>query len=165
MDLRAEARAKRQPREGPVGSLVELLRTIGQDLDQQHVELSGIVRDADSFRVSGVAGGKHFSARYPTKELVTIAAERRASRGRAGPTQATPPPPPKKDAKSDSFLGVMVGSPVYSEDHELLGTVKEIRGRHFLVGGGLFKSNHWLPAESVGSIGRAGEVILWPVGK
>src|SRR4051794_20095151 len=41
-DLRSEARAVREGVEGPVGSLVELLRTIGQELDRERVELSGI---------------------------------------------------------------------------------------------------------------------------
>src|SRR5689334_21775936 len=41
-DLRAEARALRQGAGRPVGSLVELLRTIGQELDRDGVELGSL---------------------------------------------------------------------------------------------------------------------------
>src|SRR5689334_9413390 len=43
-ELRSEARKLRKGTRAPVGSLVELLRTIGQELDDADVELSGIVR-------------------------------------------------------------------------------------------------------------------------
>jgi hypothetical protein len=65
---------------------------------------------------------------------------------------------------TDPFMRVTVGVPVYTDDEQKLGTVKEIRGRHFKVGTGLFQKDFWLPAECVESA-VAGQPILLPFSK
>jgi hypothetical protein len=158
-DLRAEARSLRRDAEAPVGSLVELLRTVGQELDSETVELTSITRDATAFRVSGVLNGRLFQAHYRTKDLVALAAARRAGRGQAldrdlgSGGRETP----------DSFLGVQVGAAVYGEDGERFGKVTEIRDRYFRVTRPGLRGDFWLPAESVASIGPEGAVTLAPV--
>jgi hypothetical protein len=156
-DLRTQARALRHDDETPVGPVVELLRTIGQELDDAEVELSAVIRDAQAFQVSGVSAGRHYRTTYRTKDLVAIAAGRRARRGQA--PLATGP----SSAQGDSFVGVEVGAQVFTEDKELLGRVTEIRGRYFRVGKDFLGEEYWLPAESVASVGPSGEVKLWPL--
>jgi len=157
-DLREEARTFRQG-DAPVGSLVELLRTIGQELDNADVELSGIIREPTTFQVSGVAAGRHYHTTYRTKDLVAIAAARRERRGKPGLDGTVSSAPPA----DDSFVGVEVGAEVFTEKRELLGEVVEIRGRYFRVGRDFLGREYWLPAESVASIGARGEVNLWPL--
>ena len=162
-ELRASARALRQGSTGPVGSLVELLRTIGQELDIEGVDLSSIRRDHRAFHVSGELEGKHFQAQYQTKDLVAIAAARRAARGQSPATPATVAGKSRARAElHHSFFGVTVGAQVYAEDGELIGEVTDIRNRYFKV----TKPPHedcWLPAESVGSVRRNGDVLLSPL--
>ncbi|HZT05979.1 MAG TPA: hypothetical protein VFC51_03045 [Chloroflexota bacterium] len=153
-DLRREARELRASDGGPLGSIVELLRTIGQELDGAGIELSGIVRDARYFRVSGAVDGRYVTKRYQTKELVAMGAARRAARGSFVPHQ------PVEPASPDAFAGVEVGAVVLSEEREMLGIVKEIRGRSFKIAASGSREDYWLPAESVAAIGSAGEVIL-----
>src|SRR4051812_33128759 len=58
--LREQARAMRKGNAGgtPAGSMGELLRTLGQDLDEADVEVAGIAQEADGFRVSGSSRGR-----------------------------------------------------------------------------------------------------------
>jgi hypothetical protein len=154
--LRVEARTLRTSAGGPAGSLVELLRTLGQELEREGVELAGITRDAAGFHVSGFVEQQHFRAVYRSKDLIALGIARSAARG---PTEAEPeamaPRPPV-----DSFLGVTVGAPVYAEDGQRLGIVSEIRGRYFRLGNTYADGEYWLPAESVGSIGPGDRVVL-----
>jgi hypothetical protein len=163
-ELRAEAQGMRQGAEGPVGSLVELLRIIGQELDQECVDLSSIRRDERAFHVSGAREGRHYQAEYRTKDLVAIGAARRAARGRA-PVQPereeVAAVPERHDA--DGLFGLMVGARVYDEDGELIGQVMDIRSRYFKVAKTVLDDGYWLPAESVGSITTSGDVLLSPL--
>jgi PRC-barrel domain len=47
------------------------------------------------------------------------------------------------------ILRVTVGTPVYTEDDEKIGKVKEVRGQAFKVETGLLQSDYWLAGESV----------------
>ena len=47
------------------------------------------------------------------------------------------------------ILRVTVGTPVYAQDGEKIGTVKEVRGQAFKVETGLLQKDYWLPGESV----------------
>jgi hypothetical protein len=157
--LRAEARAMRQGSEGPVGSLVELLRTIGQELDREGLEVSSVRRNERAFYVSTASGGRHRQYQYRTKDLVAIAAARRAMRGRPLPA----PPSEQTDDIRDPFIGVVIGARVYTEDGALIGQVLDIRSRYFKIAATPRDEGCWLPAESVGSVTRAGDVLLSPI--
>src|SRR5581483_9535501 len=59
--LRAQAIALRKGNvRNPGGSLAEMLRTLGQELDRDQAEVSTITSNRDSFTVSGVAGNRYF---------------------------------------------------------------------------------------------------------
>jgi hypothetical protein len=168
VDLRAEARAMRQGTEGPVGPIVELLRTVGQELDLEGVDVSSIWRDSRAFHVSGVLDDRHYQSEYRTKDLVAIAAGRRAARGNATAVATGEQPAPSQrprapqDDRPHSFFGVELGARVYAEDGEFIGEVLDIRNRYFKVAKPR-EEGCWLPAEAVGSITRSGHVILSPI--
>jgi len=73
----------------PGGKLDELLRTLGQELARDNIELSTVVQERDGLRVSGIAGGRYFRRLYGTTELLSESRKRRMERGRA---QAEKPP-------------------------------------------------------------------------
>ena len=64
----------------------------------------------------------------------------------------------------DPFLRLTVGVPVYTDDEQKLGTVKEKQGRYFKVGTGLLQRDYWLPAECIESA-VAGEAVMLPFSK
>ncbi|HZT08614.1 MAG TPA: hypothetical protein VFC51_16445 [Chloroflexota bacterium] len=80
--LRADARAMRKGifTRNPGGSLAELLRTLGQELDRAQVDVSTITEEPEGFRVSGVAGGRYFRQLYHKSDLLSLSASRRAMR-------------------------------------------------------------------------------------
>jgi len=80
--LREQAREMRKGGSGnPAGSLAELLRTLGQQLDANAIDINTIVQEPDGFRVSGVADGRYFRELYETEQLLAIANKRRIGRG------------------------------------------------------------------------------------
>jgi hypothetical protein len=145
--LRKQARAMRSGESGNAstpGALCELLRTLGQELDQAKVEANGIVQEAEGFRVSGVQKGKYFTQLYRTRELQHLSRLRREARGKgpAGAAVAAPEP----------FDTVTIGLPVYSQDSELLGTVSEIAGRAFKVMDPTADFGFWLRSSDVATV-------------
>src|SRR5436190_6514178 len=79
--LQAQAREMRSGSGGtPGGSQAELLRTLGQELDQDQADWSRIAEGDEGFEVSGTANGKYFRRLYSRQELNAISAERRAAR-------------------------------------------------------------------------------------
>src|SRR5438105_4866464 len=73
-ELRAQAREMRQGGSGnPAGSLAELLRTLGQELDDQDVDVNMIVQEPDGFLVTGIAGGRYFRELLEISELLAAA--------------------------------------------------------------------------------------------
>jgi hypothetical protein len=152
--LREQARAMRQGEGGgsPTGSLAELMRTLGQELDEAGLEAIGIVQESDGFRVSGVAGGKYASEFYVTSDLLEQSAQRRELRGTAQVGTDT----------VDPFPDVAVGLAVVTQDAHRIGKVAEIRGRYFRVEAGILQRDFWLPAECVAIVEAPERVLLSP---
>jgi hypothetical protein len=150
--LRLEARRLRQEDRGPgspPGTLAELLRTLGQELDQVGLALDAIVQEPRGFRVSGVAAGSYYSELYETETLCQRGAERRAQRGRAdlaGP--------------QDRFLASLPGLRVVTADREQLGVVAEIGHERFKVRTSSFTRDYWLPTSTVATVVPETELIL-----
>ena len=67
-------------------------------------------------------------------------------------------------AEVDPVLRVTVGVPVYTDDAQRVGTVKEIRGRTFKVGTGLFQKDYWLSADTIDTV-VAGEPVVLAITK
>jgi hypothetical protein len=81
-ELRAQAREMRQGGAGnPAGSLAELLRTLGQELDERDIDVNMIVQEPDGFLVTGIDGGRYFRQLFETSELLAAADRRRIERG------------------------------------------------------------------------------------
>jgi hypothetical protein len=156
--LREQARTMRQSDStdggagGSTGSLAEVMRTLGQELDEAGLEANGIVQEPDGFRVSGVAGGRYASDFYPTSELLERSAERRELRG-SGPATV---------AAIDPFPSVNVGLAVVTHDQHRIGKVAELRGRFFRVEAGMLQRDFWLPAECVAAVEPDQRVLLSP---
>jgi len=84
-ELRAQAREMRQGGAGnPVGSLAELLRTLGQELDDEDIDVNMIVQESDGFLVTGIVGDRYFRQLYERAELLAAADRRRVERGQTG---------------------------------------------------------------------------------
>jgi hypothetical protein len=47
------------------------------------------------------------------------------------------------------ILRVTVGTPIYAQDGDKIGQVKEVRGQAFKVETGLLQKDYWLSGESV----------------
>jgi hypothetical protein len=85
--LRAEAQALRRGQaRSPGGSLAEMLRTLGQELDEAQVNVATIAQERGSFRVSGQANGHYFREVYFEDQLMTLSFQRRSKRaGQSSP--------------------------------------------------------------------------------
>ncbi len=150
-DLREEARKLRQGGGGsPAGSLAELLRTLGQELDDAEFEANGIIQDEDGFYVSGVMNGIYANQTFTTESLLARSEERRSARGTI---------PEEPSPTHDPFGGVVVGAVIHTHDDQRIGKVSEVRGRYFKVDAGLLQRAYWLPAASV-AVALDGRVTL-----
>jgi hypothetical protein len=147
--LRMQAHAMRTGTGGdnPTGSLSELLRTLGQELDQGKIEANGITQEAEGFRVSGVQSGRYFTRLYRTSELYHLSRDRREARGKGSAAASEPAQP---------FDEVTVGLRVYTQDGEQLGTVGELAGRALKVMDASGQFGYWLRAPSIALV-QAGE--------
>lgn len=141
--LRARARAMRRQRHyaGPSANS-ELLRTIGQILERERITTRGIFRDAEGFRISGLADRKFVTKLLKTKDLLPSSVGRQSERG-----------------EQDPFVGVAVGLPVVTSDGVGIGTVQQTRSAFFQVGRRRFGGRFWLPAATVAACGD-GRVLL-----
>jgi hypothetical protein len=155
--LREHARQLRHEPAGipPDSSLAELLRTLGQELDEAGFEASGIIQEAEGFQVSGVLGGRYANQLYLTSELLERSAAHRAARGTA---KAVAP----RAEHSDGFDLITIGLPVFTKDEQRIGKVSEIRDRHIKIDAGLLQRSYWLPAESVATVVVSERVVLAP---
>ncbi|HZT05900.1 MAG TPA: hypothetical protein VFC51_02650 [Chloroflexota bacterium] len=151
--LRAKAQFLRSGNPGVAGdgSLAELLRTLGQELDDAGVELTSLGQDADAFRVSGLKDGLYHTQPYYFYQLREASAERRAARGKGG--GRTP-------EEIDPILGVTVGAPVFTWDNQRLGKVGEVRGRAFKVEPNFLQRDYWLPASCIAAASKGQPVLL-----
>jgi hypothetical protein len=64
----------------------------------------------------------------------------------------------------DPFMRVTVGVPVYTDDEQKIGTVKQIQGRAFKIGTGFLQRDYWLPATCV-AVAVPGEPVMLSVAK
>lgn len=64
----------------PAGEREELLRTLGQELDAEELQVSGIFEKEDEFFVSGSASGSYFTRSYARDELLTLSQYRQLLR-------------------------------------------------------------------------------------
>jgi hypothetical protein len=142
--LRAQAHMLRQDGHGiPGGSLAELLRTLGQEIDQDGIAVGGIVQEPKGFLVSGKLDGVYYSRLYLTDELREASSRRRIVRG-PGAEQET--------VQGDRLLQGLVGIPVYSSDDQPLGKIGEVRDQHVRVQTGFLQRDYWIAASAVASI-------------
>jgi hypothetical protein len=80
-ELRAQAKALRAgSARSPGGSTAEMLRTLGQELDSQSVDVALITEERGIYRVSGQAFGRYFRKDYSEAELLGLSARRRTDR-------------------------------------------------------------------------------------
>jgi hypothetical protein len=148
--LREQAKAMRQGSGGsPAGSLAEIMRTLGQELDEGGIEANGITQEDDGFRVSGVSGGRYTTEFFSNEDLASRSTERREMRG------AAPAP-----TRIDPYTLVEVGLAVVTQDDQRVGKVGELRGRHFRVEAPMLQRDFWLPAECVADVHPGEHVLL-----
>jgi hypothetical protein len=140
--LRDEARAMRKGVAGgtPAGSMGELLRTLGQDLDRDEVEVVGIVQEPDGFRVSGTRDGHYYNRMFLTAELLKESAERVLKRA---------PARPQASRWQDPLELIRIGAPVYTRDDHHIGRVGAIEGRSVKINAPLFRRDFWLAAQCI----------------
>lgn len=88
--LREQGPLMRQPvAPPPTGEREELLRTLGQELDNAGATADEIVEIEDSFRVSGASKTGAYFRFFSRDELRKLSAERRALRGTSPTTSST----------------------------------------------------------------------------
>jgi hypothetical protein len=84
--LRGEEYAQRDASAAPPsGGHGELLRTLGQSLDQQGISLERIVELADGYRVTGTVGERYISQWYGPDVLRSASERRRSQRNAPAP--------------------------------------------------------------------------------
>ena len=143
-DLREQAKQLRYGGGGsPAGSLAELLRTLGQELDENNFEANGIIQEDEGFYVSGVMDGRYANQTFSTAALLERSEERRSARGTAPAAPSAP--------AGDPMAGVKVGAAVMTHDDQRVGKVGDLRGQFFKVEGGFLQRPYWLPAECISS--------------
>jgi hypothetical protein len=157
--LRAQARFLRRGGGGSGvaadGSFAELLRTLGQELDEVGMELTALVQETDGFRVSGVQDGRYRTQLCFFSELEEATAFHRAKRGTGEE---------RDPHEIDPFLGVSIGAPVFTRDNQRLGKVGSISGRAFKVKTSFLQSDYWLQSIYVAAA-AAGEPVLLSIHK
>jgi len=154
--LRAKGRAMRQGFGGgsPGGRLEELLRALGQALDRDGMDVSGIVQQDEGFLVSVTVQGRYAPRLYKSEELLALSAERRSARSMSL----------SGDADGTAAANALLGLPVVSSDEQVIGKVKEVRGPFLKIDGGFLQRDFWLSAECVISA-NPGERVLLHVSK
>ena len=151
--LREQARAMRKGIAGgtPTGSLGEMLRTLGQDLDNDDAEVAAIMQEDDGFRVSGTMGGRYYNRLFLTSELLDKSGERMMQRA---------PARPEPTQWQDPMPHIEVGLSVQTRDGQRVGRVGEIKGRSIKVETPILQRDFWLSAEVIASADARGGVVL-----
>jgi hypothetical protein len=144
-ELRARAREMRTgvSAGGPLSRRAELLRTLGQELDQRRIEMMSVVEETDGFLVSGSADGKYVRHLFATRDLLQLSAERQAMRGFGAST-----------GPASSMPDVAIGTPIFSQDNWRVGSVKQMTGDRFEVKAPALQRDYWLPATSIANATR-----------
>jgi CRP-like cAMP-binding protein len=88
--LRTRARALRKgSTDGtPSGALAEIFRTIGQELDDEGIEVTGIFQEEGGFRVSGIRSGIYQTSLWYLSDIHELSEQRRATRANPRADQA-----------------------------------------------------------------------------
>lgn len=86
--LAAEARRERAHRSKGENRWEEPLRTLGQELDAQGMQLTRLAA-AHGFELTGTIGGKEVARLYAADELQYKSGQRRVSRGASGGARST----------------------------------------------------------------------------
>src|SRR5262245_57182603 len=63
-----------------IGPRSELLRTLGQELDEQGIELQGIIEEEDGYRISGTLDRRYVNRLYTIEVLEHLSSTRRILR-------------------------------------------------------------------------------------
>ena len=121
-------------------SLTELLRTLGQELDEARMEMLRITQVTGGFRVSAVRNGVYEAQTVYLAELREASARHRLKRGTGGG---------RKAQEIDPFLGVTPGMRVTTRDNNLIGKVGDVQGRSFKVKTPMLQRDYWLLASHV----------------
>ena len=79
-----------EPALDPAGEREELLRTLGQELDAEELQVSGIFQKEDEFFVSGSASGRYFNRSYTGDELRALSDYRQLLRQNRGEDEQPP---------------------------------------------------------------------------
>ena len=80
-ELRTMSRQLRgEPTVDPAGEHEELLRTLGQELDAEELQVSGVVEKGEEFFVSGSTAGRYFNRAYGRDDLLTLSQHRQRLR-------------------------------------------------------------------------------------
>jgi hypothetical protein len=151
--LRAQARFLRTGGGGPVRetSFAELMRTLGQELDEVGMELTALIQEGEGFRVSGIDEGIYRTRLCFFSELYEASARHRAKRGTGR----------EKDPEEiDPFLGVSVGAPVFTKDNQRVGKVGAVTGRSFKVDTPFLQKDFWLPSTCIAGAAYGQPVLL-----
>jgi hypothetical protein len=134
-----------------VESLTELLRTLGQELDDARMEMVRVTQVTGGFRVAGIRDGVYEVQTVYLGELRQASARHRLKRGTGGG---------RKPQEIDPFLGVAKGMPVTTRDNRKLGNVADVQGRSFKVGTRFLQRDYWLLASHVTEASQARGVRL-----
>jgi hypothetical protein len=136
--LRAQAQFLRGggvPGATSVESLTELLRPLGQELDDAGIEMVAINQVPGGFRVSGIRAGVYQSHTVYLADLREASARHRLKRGTGGG---------RRPHEIDPFLGVQRGMPISTRENTVIGKVGDVQGRSFLVKTPLLQRDFWL---------------------
>ncbi len=145
--LREQARAMRGGSGGstPPGSLGELLRTLGQELDEEKIEANGVSQEDDGFRITGVAAGKYVSRLYRTGDLLQSSNRRRGLRGSGSAAKPV-------SRTAELFSQITVGLRVFTRDGVDLGTVAELATSSFRVQDPSDELTFWLTSQRIENV-------------
>jgi hypothetical protein len=139
--LRAQARELRSGTAGgnPGGTFAELLRTLGQDLDRDEVDVSRVAEEDGDFIVSGQAKGKYYRQAYSVSELMVLSAQRRDARAAGRMT---------------------TGAPIFTRDNQRVGKVKSTRDGFIEVSTPFLQRDFWIPVKMVAAATPGDKVVL-----
>ena len=76
----AARRMRGDPSFVQIGPRAEILRTLGQELDEAHMEVQGIIEEEGGYRVSGTADRRYVNHLYTLAELQVNSQDRRVLR-------------------------------------------------------------------------------------
>jgi len=111
---------------GPNRERAELLRTLGQELDTQQVQLERLVEEDEGFRVTAIVDGQPFGHLYPVSELRHFSEVRRTMRTidavLANPEQFAGDEAELASSSEQTVPSALSGAPSSMETQEMVST-------------------------------------------